>query len=132
MSENADIVRMALEAWNRRDLEEMAKHVHPDLEWIEHHQMIGDADYRGPSAIGDVTNVLEEGFEDYRAEVVEVVEIDAQRLVAVLRESGRGVASGASFSTQFGYVVTMRDGKAARIEAYRDPREAFEAVGQRG
>ncbi len=65
-----------------------------------------------------------------RAEIVEIVEVDDERAVAVLRETGRGATSGASFSTEFGYVITIRDGKAARIEVYRDPRDAFAAVAQ--
>lgn len=84
---------------------------------------------KGASAIEQVTANLDEELADYRAAVVEVVEVEPERAVAVTRESGHGATSGASFSTEFGYVLTLRDDKVLRVEAYRDPREAFAAVG---
>ncbi len=130
MSSNAELLRTALEAWNRRDLEAVARHLHPDFEWVEHDQNPEQGPpHTGPDAIARVTEDLEEGLDDYRAEVVDIVEVRPERFVAVLRETGRGVTSGAAFSTEFGYVVTMLDGKAVRIEAHRDPRDAFAAAG---
>ena len=119
-----------LEAWNRRDLDAIAPYLHPDFEWVEHDAGLEAVPVlKGTAAIEQVTAGLEESLSDYRAEVVEVLEIDTERAIAVTRESGHGATSGASFSTEFGYVLTLRDGKVARVEAYRDPREAFAAVG---
>ena len=112
-------------------MDAVAQHLHPDFEWVEHNAGPTEGPvHTGTSAVERVTADLEEGIDDYRAEVVRVVEIDPQRAVAVTRETGRGVTSGAPFSTEFGYVVTIRDGKIARVEVHRDPRDAFAAVGQ--
>jgi ketosteroid isomerase-like protein len=120
-----------LDAWNRRDLEAVAPYLHPDFEWVEHDAGLEAVPVlKGTSAIEQVTANLEEQLADYRAEVVDVVDVDPEHAVAVTRESGHGATSGASFSTEFGYVLTMREGKVLRVEAYRDPREAFAAVGQ--
>jgi ketosteroid isomerase-like protein len=130
VGDDADLVRKVLEAWNRRDMEAIAQHLHPDFEWVEHDAWLHSVPARsGMSAVSEVTEGLEEGFNDYRAEVVDVVAVDAERVVAITRETGSGIASGAAFSTEFGYVVTVRAGRLARVEAYRDPREAFAAVG---
>ena len=131
VSETADLVRGMLEAWNRRDLEAVAQHLHPEFEWVEHDAGLEVVPVRkGASAIEQVTASLEEELANYQAEVVDVVQIEPERAVAVTRESGHGATSGASFSTEFGYVLTLRDGKVARVEAYRDPKDAFVAVGQ--
>jgi ketosteroid isomerase-like protein len=51
------------------------------------------------------------------------------RVLAILREIGRGRASGLEVEGRWGYVVTVRDGKIERVEAYRDPRAALDAAG---
>jgi ketosteroid isomerase-like protein len=128
--DTSDLVRTLLDAWNRRDMESVAGFLHADFEWVEHDAgPHGAPVFTGMSAMGEVTAGLEEGWADYRAEVVDVVAVDPERSVAVTRETGRGPASGVSVSTDFGYVVTTREGKIARVEAYRDPRDAFAAVG---
>ena len=111
-------------------MDAIAQHLHPDFEWVEHDAGLEAVPVlKGSSAIEQVTADLEEELDNYRAEVVDVVLIDAERAVAVTRESGQGASSGARFSTEFGYVLTIRDGKVARVEAHRDPRDAFAAVG---
>ena len=130
MGATADLVKTLLDAWNRRDMDAVAQHLHSDFEWVEHDENPTQGPpFTGKSAVERVTEDLDDGFADYRAEVVEVVEIDDTTAVAVTRETGRGSTSGAPFSTEFGYVVTVRDGKAARVEAHRDPRDAFVAAG---
>ena len=132
MSETADLVRRALDAWNRRELEAVAELLTPDFEWLEHDEGPTNPGARntGADAIREVTADLEEGFGEYVAEILEVVEVDAQRAVAVLRETGSGVTSGAPFTTDFGYVVTVRAGKVARVDVFRRPADAFAAVGR--
>jgi ketosteroid isomerase-like protein len=131
VAETADLVRTILEAWNRRDMDAITPYLHADFEWVEHDAGLESVPVRrGASALDEVTAGLDENLADYRAEVVDVVEIEAGRAIAVTRESGQGATSGAGFSTEFGYVLTLRDGKVVRIEAYRDPRDAFGAVGQ--
>ena len=129
MPGNLENVRAVLEAWNRRDMATVARYLHPDFEWIEHDQNPTPVvPVTGVGAIEEVTAGLEEELDDYRAEIVNLVETGPDVVVAVLRESGRGATSGAPFTTEFGYVISLRDGRATRIEAYRDPGDAFAAV----
>ena len=57
--------------------------------------------------------------------------LDDDRVVAVVREVARGRASGIEVAGDWGYVMTIRDGRLARVEAYRNAENALAAVGLR-
>ena len=59
----------------------------------------------------------------------EVRPIGDDRVLAILREVARGRTSGVEVESRWGYVITLRDGRLARVEAYRDPARALEAAG---
>jgi ketosteroid isomerase-like protein len=83
------------------------------------------------------------GFEGYRQaladtdeaiaglgnEVLDVVDAGEDRVIAVLRSSGRGRVSGLSVDREAAAVVTVRGGRIAATRYYTQPEEAFEAVG---
>jgi ketosteroid isomerase-like protein len=127
--DNAAIVRAAMEAWNERDVRAVERYVHPDFEWIEVEGSVDMSDRRGRGAVAEVTRDLEAAFEGYRLDPESIEEVDDRRLLAVVRESARGRESGAPVSTTYGYVLTLRDGRIARIEAYRNPASAARAAG---
>ena len=126
MGSKERIIRRLLDAWNRRDLESVAPLLAPGFEWVEWEESLLDASagQRGARVIQRVTEDLDEGFEGYRAELVEYEDLDDERALLIMAESARGSASGADVSTQFGYVVTVRERKVARVVAYRDPQQA--------
>ena len=133
MGSNEQLIRRLLEAWNRRDLESVAPLLASDFEWIEWEESLVDAPagQRGARAIELVTEDIDEGFEGYRADVVEYQDLDSERALVIMAERAQGSASGADVSTRFGYLVTVRDGKVARVVAYRDP-DAARAAGGAG
>jgi hypothetical protein len=49
--------------------------------------------------------------------------------VVFVRLSARGRASGVSVDTPIAIVVTIRGGRAGRLDIYREPAEAVAAVG---
>jgi len=127
-SESVAIVRSSMEAWNERDLESLSRYVDPALEWIEIEEAPDMGDRRGRAAVERITRDLEAAFEDYRLEPQKIEQLQDGRVAAVVRESGRGRGSGAEVASLYGYIITLREGKLARIEAYRDPSVALEAA----
>jgi ketosteroid isomerase-like protein len=69
-----------------------------------------------------------EAWDDWEVEVQELYDA-GDKVVAVMRQSGRSKTSGLPVDMSFGQVWTIRDGKLARMEMYADPVEALEAVG---
>jgi len=125
--------RLALEAYNRRDMDAVGIGYHPEFEyhparnWVESGLL--EPCYRGL-----------EGHKQYVASTAEVfgaevyvkpVElIDAgERIVVLANVPMRAQASGIELTEAFALVSTFEDGRVIRVEEYYDYAEAREAVG---
>jgi ketosteroid isomerase-like protein len=65
---------------------------------------------------------------DWQIEASELIDAGDQ-VVAVIRQRGRGAASGADVELEAAQLITVREGKAARIVTYLTRAEALEAAG---
>lgn len=133
MSEqDIDLVRSAFDAWNRRDLDAFAAHATEDVAWVEvSGRPEGPAAERlGRDRMRRALASLFEVWDTYQLDV-ERIEDFGDRVVAVVREVARGRASGVEIDGLWGYLITVDDGKIARIEAYRDADLALQEAGLR-
>jgi ketosteroid isomerase-like protein len=120
-----EIVRQALEAFRRRDNEATLQLYHSEIEIYG--RFDSSLAYRGVDGVRsffrDQLDVMERQWEPEEW-------IDAgDQVVAVLRVSGRGKKSGASFDSHESAVCTIRDGKLWRVRVYATKAEALKAVG---
>ena len=69
-----------------------------------------------------------EAFDNFRIDPVDVIE-RPPFLVAVVRQSGRGRASGLDIAIEIAHMWTVEDGRAIRFESYRSVDAALEAIG---
>ena len=131
--ENVTLVESLFAAWNNGTLENVLPFVAEDIEWVEveGRPELEGGDFRGQVRVRSMLESLFDTWEHYRLEPEDVRAVGDDRVLAVVREVARGRASGASVESRWGYVMTLRDGKLARVEAYRDPDEALKAVGLR-
>jgi ketosteroid isomerase-like protein len=126
---NVELVRLAVDAANRRDL------ATTDAIWSEEgefHSTFAATEgrvFRGRRGIRDYFDTLGEVFDDMRIEIEEITDASENRLVVVLRVSGRGRGSGVSVEQRNGQVWTFIDGKIARIDSYTNSTDAFKAAG---
>jgi ketosteroid isomerase-like protein len=67
-------------------------------------------------------------WEDWELEV-EAFHDAGDKVVALVRQSGRSKAAGMTVDMTFAQVFTLRDGKQTRMDMYSDPKEALKAVG---
>ena len=72
---------------------------------------------------------MDEIWEGLTFDPIEISALDADRLIAVVRTSGRGKGSGMAIDQTLTHLWTLRDGKAVRVEGYSTKREALEAAG---
>lgn len=122
------------DAWNDRGLADVGELVSEEVVWLE---VEGAPDLEGEArrSRDELMSSLEELFEtwqQYRLEPQEVRAVDDERVLALVREVARGRASGVEVAGDWGYVMTVRDGKLTRVEAYRDPAKALAAAGGPG
>jgi ketosteroid isomerase-like protein len=125
--------RLALEAYNRRDLDALGIGYHPEFEYHPARKFV-EAGLLEPSYRGL------EGHKQYVASTAEVfgaevyvkpVElIDAGERIAVLANVPmRAQASGVQLTEAFALVSTLKDGLVIRTQEFYDYAEALEAVG---
>lgn len=130
VSTNLDLVRSIYVHVERGELS-VARWADPEIEWVnadgpEPCTLVGVAEMeQGLSADLDV-------WDDYRVEVDEIRELDDERLLVLIRRSGRGKASGLELGHTRMHGATLlhiRGGKVTRLVNYYDRDHAFAVLG---
>jgi ketosteroid isomerase-like protein len=126
--ENVELVRRALEAFPRGEMEEMLSYMDPECEL--HSAIVGGAEgnvYRG-----------HEGFRRWYADSFEVWELSTEwsefrdlgdRVLAFGHLRARGHESGVEVESPMGWVITVRRGRLIKAEGFLSRAEALEAAG---
>ena len=129
--ENVEMIRAAMEAWNRRDWDEALKDAAPDFV-LDNSMNAGEwrGVHRGPDEVKRSWGMFTEAWQSVRIEVVEFIE--AKEGVVVTRQKAHFVGrDGIELPgpTRSGWLWTIRDGKLAYVATYNDLAEALEAAG---
>ena len=69
-----------------------------------------------------------DAWDDWEWEVESLREA-GEKVVGIMRQSGRSKSTGVRAEMRFGQVFTLRDGKQIRMEMYATSAEALEAAG---
>jgi len=129
--ENVKAFERAIEAYNRRDIDEFLDEMNPDVELQGALQALleGEATvYRGHEGVRQWVRDIDEAIADIRLELPEIRDL-GDRTVAIGRIRARGNVSGAEIESPFGCVVEWKNGKATWVLSFLDHKEAFEAAG---
>jgi ketosteroid isomerase-like protein len=125
-------VTLGWEAMNRVDLDVGLALYHPDVESVVDPAFasIGfDNHITGRDArMANLLQVYRE-FREFRFYPEEIVYLDHDHLLVVGRMRGIGLASGATFDTEWANLWTFSAGLVTRDEVFRDRAEAFRTVG---
>jgi len=107
----------------------MARLVDPN---VEQHGTIGGVEegrvLRGVGEIRRDYERVEETWDEHRVEPQELIDV-GDRVVLLLREHQRGKSSGIELVVETAVIVTLRNGRILRFQAYMDRAAALEAVG---
>ena len=126
---NVELVRRALEAFPRGDLDEMLSYMDPDLEF--HSAIVGGAEgniYRGHDGFRRWYADSFESFEELRNEWSEFRDL-GDRVLALGHVRARGRESGVEIDSPMGWIFTVRHGKAMKAEGFLSQEEAMNAAG---
>jgi uncharacterized protein len=119
-----DQLRRGYEALNRGDVSVVLELLDPEIEWYEPAPSPDAGSHRGRDSFEQFFRGWIESFDGFRVEPEEVVERGDQ-LIAVVRQSGRGRASGVEVEARLAHVWTVEAGKAVRWEAVADADHAL-------
>ena len=118
----------AYQAANRGDWDSALRGMHPDFEWKTADQVPLAGTYHGPEEVRRFFEDQRQAFEEVLFEPEQFFERD-DRIVAFVLGRFRPRGSSAMVEIRIAHIWTMRDGKAARCEAFPVREEALEAVG---
>lgn len=128
--ENVAVVEAALNALARDGLDALAEYWTDD---IDHRAIEDTLDDRGlmhgTDAVRAYVQDWLDTFDNFRIEPVELIDAGEDKVIAVLRISGRAKLSGVETDLTYAVVYTIGDGKIARGREYAARDEALEAAG---
>lgn len=128
--ENLEVVRRAIDAFNRGDLDGFSREADPDIEvdWSRSRGLEAGV-YRGDDAAQSFVRTFFDVFEEVTVMPEELIEVGDHVVIANrVRLRGR---DGIEVQTRSGQVVTLRAGRIVRWTLYQEKAEALEAVGLR-
>jgi len=127
--ENVEIVKVLMEAVNRRDIDAYAEVTTSDFEWFPVFAARVERDvYRGREGIEKFLFEVDETWEEFQPMPEEYRDL-GDRVLALGRLKTRGRASGVPSDSPWGGIFDLHGGKVSRIRTYLDHGEALEAVG---
>jgi ketosteroid isomerase-like protein len=127
--ENVEIVRTAMEAFNRRDGAALNALLHKDAEIVPVRAAVEGTVFRGADAGEQYCRAVEASWEDLRWDIEDIRQ-EADSVLPVGRIRGVGRGSGAAIDARAGWVAELRDGRITRFQTYADRADALEAVGR--
>jgi ketosteroid isomerase-like protein len=130
--ENIEVVRTAIDAFNRKDLAATIRSFDPEIEWVPGGPAaVERAVYRSREEVSDAFAATWETWERFHLEQHELRDL-GETVVWLGRARMRGSdASHVEFEQEFAIHLSVRDGKIARIQGFLTRREALEAAGLR-
>ncbi|HEV2923553.1 MAG TPA: nuclear transport factor 2 family protein [Solirubrobacteraceae bacterium] len=130
MSENLDLVRSIFAAWSRGDYSS-ADWAHPDVKFVA---ADGPATgtWSGMIGLSEATRDAIDSLDDARIQPEDYRELDGERVLVLVRYSGRGKASGLDLEqmrSEGAWIVHVCDGRITRFVRYWDRNRALADVG---
>jgi ketosteroid isomerase-like protein len=129
--ENVELVRSIYAPWGHGDFRSV-EWAHPDIEFVIVDLGPGSGSWKGLSAMAEVWRAYLNAWEEYRTEVDEYLELDGERVLALVHLSGRGKASGVQLGeirTKAANLFHIRDGNVTRLVLYADRERGLAELG---
>jgi ketosteroid isomerase-like protein len=126
--ENARLVERAIAAINVRDIEGYLACCTKNVKLETPMAPVG-GEYEGIDGIRRFFTDIEDAAPDFRIEVDGVKEVGSKRVLAFMRTSSTGRASGIRLASPSTNVYDLIDGKISRVRIFFDREEALEAAG---
>src|SRR5262245_25660105 len=92
--ENVALVRFGLEAVARGDMATVEEYMAPDVVIVQPPEIPDSKTYEGRAAIVEMLKDWPSEWEDFRFELIDVIDFSDDTVLSVLRQSGRGRESG--------------------------------------
>ena len=128
--ENAQLAWQASRAWNDGGADALIGYLDPDVEWHPPSESMEPGIYRGHDGVRDYLGRLAEVFGDARTEPLEVIDVDDDRVIVVVRSIAHSEHVATEITADWAWLITVGpNNKAIRVDAFTDKPQALKAVG---
>jgi ketosteroid isomerase-like protein len=124
MSVNVDLVREALDAFMRGEVDRALEFADPDIICVRAPPIPDPQTYHGIDGVLQMYADWTTDFDDFEMEALDYDEVGDRVFVEVIQR-GRGKASGVMVVGRFWFVYTLAEGKITRLDAYLTREEAL-------
>jgi ketosteroid isomerase-like protein len=128
--ENVEVVRLVLDAINRRDVDAVVESASEDVvtDWSNSRGLLSGV-HQGRDQARQAFEEFLEPWDSLRWEAEELSELGGDGVLTVSRLQMHGRGSGVEVNASGASIWTIRDGKVAAIRLYQSKAEALEAAG---
>jgi ketosteroid isomerase-like protein len=128
--ENVELAWQAPQAWNAGGVDALLRYLDADIEWLPPRESMEPGIYRGHDGVRDYLGRLADIFGDTQQEALEVIDVDDERVVAVIRSIAHSGNSELDINADWAWLITFgANSKATRVETFTDKTQALQAVG---
>jgi ketosteroid isomerase-like protein len=130
--ENVEIVRNAIAAFDRGDIEGVLRHCDQDIVITQPPELPGvSPEQHGHRGVLEALAIWPEQWDDYRIETVRIAAAPGDKVFVTQRTRGRGKQSGVEVDMDFSFVFTVHDAKISEWQLFVQEDQALEAAGLR-
>ena len=127
--ENVELARRGMLGWNERGVEALIANMDPEVEFHAPRESMNPGVYRGHDGVREYFSRVGEMFEELRVDGVDVIDVDDDRVIAVVRGIGRTLHFEGEVEIRWAWLITARDGKATHMVTFTDRGQALKAAG---
>ena len=127
-SENVELVRQLVDAFNNRDDVAFARLTTDDFEWSTSVMAVEGEIFLGREGIETYFNRMSEAWDEFKA-VIDSYRDLGERVLISGQVEGRGRGSGAPVIASLDILYDFRDAKISRMSSFLDHDEAMRAAG---
>jgi ketosteroid isomerase-like protein len=125
--QNVELIQTVYRRVNEGGFAAIADLIDPNFE-LDSPQGIESSQAHDKAGLREWFAKMDEIWEKLRFEPEEVIDVDATRVVAVVRTSGRAMGSGMEIDQQLTHLWTILGGKAAALVTFDSKQQALEAA----
>lgn len=128
---NVELVRRAMNAWDREDMEALTALSDAEVEFVSIFAGMEGRTYRGYEGLREYFADMRDTWTEFHRDIEEMMDAGDNQVVVFFRLRGTARASGVPVDEQVTTVFELRKGLLYRMVVFRDREEALEAVGLR-
>lgn len=123
-----EILQDAYAAFGRGDIDGLLAHAAPDVDWDATRAIAHTGRFEGHEGVREYLDTLSGTWQEFSLEAEEFVPGGAGHVVVLGKVNGRLAGQDQPIVAHFAHVVTLRDGKVARVQILLDRESAMQEL----